>query len=456
MATNQVEQIKRQALENFSTAILQGADLGKKSSRLENLRSAMNSIIYGPTILRYMDLAAKPGNEMSTVTVESELKATAIDFLARSAIRSQKKYDEKHPGISDKEELQQAIAIHQDNVNKGDIKLVPEEFATTSGEGEAQVTFTNDELSQFDPRIPIYLAGLNYAAFTSKTMLTGKALLGSDAEGQIRSLSQWSEKTVQDSMPHLVISNLGMGEIINKITSETLEEGISQTIIDNGSGSGATLAGSILGLTKDPQRDISNTTIVGADSTIPMYNQLVDDFSKPAQERLGTGFNIKKSTNPEKEVLDPGELLLVNGDIQSTINALQLSEQQRNGITVITANYSWHRIPSPIKDQIIKTVLEKSKNIIFLVADLVKNESVVNRGYFNLRDNGLLNCGNIGLDSLFRKNGVEVMELNEKTAPSSMDKALANKIGQGTTSDSFFYVAYSGEKAKNIVTNWNK
>lgn len=456
MSVNITEQIKTRSLESFSASILQQADATKKLTRENNLRSAMETVIYGQTMLRYMDLAVKPKNEFSTVNVDSELKATAIDFLARSAIRSQKMYDEKHPGLTKRADFQSAIVTHQENVEKGDIKLIADEFRTMPGEGIAQVNFADDELSQLDPRIPIYLAGLNYAAFTSKTMLTGQVLLVSDAEGRMKSLADWSEKTVQESMPHLVISNLAMGEIVNAITARTSSEEISQTIIDNGSGTGATLAGTILGLTKDSQRDISNTKIVGIDSTIPMYKRLIDDFSGPALERLGPDFNIKRSKNPESEKLERGELLLVNGDILSTINALQLSQHQADGLTIITANYSWHRIPSIIKDQIIKTVLKKSKNVIFLVADLVQNESVVNRRYFNLRDNGLLNCGNIGLDQQFKDNGVEIMELNEKTAPSSMNQALAKKIGDGATSDSIFYVAYNGDLARNIVTNWNK
>ena len=35
-----------------------------------------------------------------------------------------------------------------------------------------------------------------------------------------------------------------------------------------------------------------------------------------------------------------------------------------------------------------------------------------------------------------------------------MDKRLAAQIGEGTTSDAIFYVAYKGEKAADLVEKW--
>jgi hypothetical protein len=35
-----------------------------------------------------------------------------------------------------------------------------------------------------------------------------------------------------------------------------------------------------------------------------------------------------------------------------------------------------------------------------------------------------------------------------------MDTNLAQRIGQGTTSDAIFYVAYRGDKAADLVENW--
>ena len=37
-----------------------------------------------------------------------------------------------------------------------------------------------------------------------------------------------------------------------------------------------------------------------------------------------------------------------------------------------------------------------------------------------------------------------------------MDRKLAKKIGEGTTSDSIFYIPYKGAKAQKLVENWSK
>ena len=446
---------KQKTSDVFKSSVLDKTNPTKIDARFETLKKAMDSIIYGPVITRFTQLASS-NDIFCPVEVTPETKAAAIDLLAKAALNSEKKYKEDHgEGIFEDPDFFKAIQEHHSNVARGDIQLVPEQFGTTAEQGKDQVSYADHQFSVEDPQIQLYLAGLNYAAFTSKTMYTGADLLGKNAD-VVRSLAEWSEKGIQEAMPHLVISNLGIGEIVSHIFSKTSKKNIPLNIIDTGSGYGATLAGIILGLTNNRDQSLANVNLTGIDTATAMYNVLVDEFSTIASQRLGQNFNLKTVTNPKKEVLDPNEFLLINGDMKQALAAINFSPQDANGLTVITANYSWHRIPSVIKDQMIKIILRKCKNPIFLVADLVENSSEVNKRYFNLRDNGLLNCGNRQLRATFKSNNMKVIDLNEQTAPLTMNNKLAKKIGQGTTSDSIFYVAYSGLVAENIVENWNK
>ena len=230
-----------------------------------------------------------------------------------------------------------------------------------------------------------------------------------------------------------------------------------------GSGSGATLGGITLGLDKAMRAgavlDPRSTSIVGIECTRPMFEQL-EDFGFEALRRLNeVSRGVLPSQpvsieTPEWQYLSPGQLTLVYSGTAKAVQALEFAPENTDGLTVVTANYSWHRIPTVVKDSLVKTILGKSKNTVFIIADLVQNASVVNRRYFNFRDNGLLNCGNVNLDFVLDTNRVEHIELNETTAPAAMDPNLARKIGQGTTSDSIFRIGYKGDLAKSLVQAW--
>lgn len=71
-------------------------------------------------------------------------------------------------------------------------------------------------------------------------MLTGTTLL----EGEAPSLQEWTERGTQKSMPHLVLSNLAMGGIAGALRKNPDVKHLS--IVDTGSGTGTTVAGSFL------------------------------------------------------------------------------------------------------------------------------------------------------------------------------------------------------------------
>lgn len=431
------------------------------SSQQELLKRAAGSVIYGPTVERYivasMD-ARHPAETLSPGEIDSETVDQALRFLAASALRTEEEYDRRHPGVLQSASFHTAIREHQDHVDRGDIALIPEEFAMTPEEGQHQVDFADQQLARLGSRAQTYLAGLNYAAFTPSTMQTGLELL----EGRNRTdLAAWSEKGIQDSMPHLAISNIAIGELVADIYGQTTHRNIPLQIIDNGSGSGATLAGIVLGLEKGIQSNGSvkpdQIGLTGIECTAPMFGQL-QAFAEAAGRRLYYGSNglmemqTRMLTEPEAESIQPGELTVVFDDIAHATDTLMPSTE--NGLTVVTANYAWHRIPTEVKDKIVKVTTQRNENVIFLIADLVQNASEVNRRYFNFRDNGLLNPGNRHLLEIFAGNGLSFFELDEKRAPRSMDPRLARQIGQGVTSDSIFTAAYRGNLAREIVERW--
>ncbi len=143
---------------------------------------------------------------------------------------------------------------------------------------------------------------------------------------------------------------------------------------------------------------------------------------------------------------------VVLGDILTEIKKMPRQE----GIGIITANYVWHRLPSEYKKSLIEVISEKWDDVIVLVGDLEKNESFVNRHYFDLGINGPLNAGNIGLKDEFARQGFKIRDLNNGFYSPSTESWLAQKIGEGTTSDSLFYIAGKGDKADMVLKDWNQ
>lgn len=418
------------------------------------LRDAIDLTIYGGLVQGYAKAAIDLKTSVirqSAVSPSSDEVATAMNFFAEAAIRSEVAYSATRPGVLKSPDFSGAIKQLNADVANGVIRLVPERFGMNSSEGENQVVFANSALNQIGQRVQLLLAGLNYATFTGKTMLTGAALLDPETP---RDLSGWTEKQLQESMPHLVLSNLAIGQLISAFLRRANKDD-NFSIVDTGSGTGTTLAGSILGIENavNDGAEFSGLNMVGIEGGRNFFDEL-EAFSPTAQSRIPDGFISEVETDTymfKGYKLRLGNLNLIYGDILDTLKKLDFREVTRNGVVIVTANYVWHRLPSFVKQAIIDEISSKAPDSIFLVADLVKNGSEVNRRYFNFRDNGLLNCGNIGLDEQFKSSGFKLFELNAETAPSSMDIQLAEQIGRGTTSDSIFYVAYKGPKAAELV-----
>ena len=88
---------------------------------------------------------------------------------------------------------------------------------------------------------------------------------------------------------------------------------------------------------------------------------------------------------------------------------------------------------------------------IVLLADLRANQSDVNERYFNFGNNGPLNCGNLGIEELFRSRGYTVSKLGDTSLNSVIDPRLNTTMIQEGKNDGFFWVAHRGEKAEKLI-----
>jgi len=448
----------KELLQQYTDEVLSGIDDRRHRQDCEKaVQKASETVIYGDPVKQYVKAALKVVNDgqvESAVEPDTVEVANGIDFLSKAAVRTEIEYGENRPDVLNAPKFRQEIQDLQVNVASGVIDLVSEQYGMTTQEGRNQVEFADTAFSSLGQRSQLLMAGLNYATFTGKTMLTGNTLLSNE---QDLDLTGWTEKQMQEAMPHLVLSNMAIGQIVSALLQQGKADELV-SIVDTGSGTGCTLAGSVLGIrdAMDAGANTNRLSITSLEGGRKFFDEELMPFSDVAVDRL-SDLDLHKRVLKQPKIgyhVNQGQFNFIYGDILETLKQLKFSKEVQEGVVVITANYVWHRLPRVVKDAMIKEISKQAPNAIFLVADLVQNASVVNKRYFNFRDNGLLNCGNVGLDDVFRFNGYRLFELNEGTAPMTMDKRLASQIGQGTTSDAIFYVAYKGEKAADLVEKW--
>lgn len=445
-----------EGLEAYVKRVLTPSVHGKRRrSDSRNLaQKGLGSVMYGKTVERYLAAAArlmepdyqgrlKFGSEQH----QARLIMAGIRFLCEAALGTEQRYRRFHPGFIDGDGFRDSISLLEDDVRQGIIIKIPPQFWMTPYEGEHQVRTADAAFSRIGPTVQWLMAILNYRTFTGKTMLAGTARLQQGlSEGlDLTKLDEQDPDHAQ--MPHLQLSNRAMRELVKAIFERTTAyEPIS--LIDLGSGTGGTLAEIILGLCEatEAQKD-EGTRIVRIHG--------IEGTPEFAEELQGKFFGLAKGLLAQHDrSLDVRQFEIHEGNIPVALQELGLEVSGQKGITVVTANYVFHRLATPVKARILKYLADHCENIIFLIADLEKNASEVNRGDFNFRDNGLLNTGNVGLKYLLGRTGFMMFDLDQFTAPRAMNSALAKKIGEGTTSDAFFYVAYKGPEAERIADEW--
>lgn len=421
------EQSQKSILEKYQQAVEHSkipVDQEKIKNHIEKIRESLLGIVYGPYQAYFL-------TEATESLKHGENPKNVFDAIRAATMlfgRSGRDYEKNIPNLGgiDWETLQSKVMAGIIDVN-----FLPDNAIAPEGFGTRQVRNANRVFNASPSRAQLLLAQWNYNLFNNSTMLEGSRLLGQEGVG---SLVQWTEQSEQESMPHLTLSNMAIGSSVSDILSSNELQNQKVTIVDTGSGTGATLAAVTLGI--EQVKNMNNSiALKGIEACQALFEKLQSDFLPLLEQR---------TSNVEAEI--------VLGDILSEMEELPKQE----GFAIITANYVWHWLPSQYKQQLIKIISEKWENVIFLIGDLEKNESLVNRRYFDVAINGPLNTGNIGLQDLFLKNDYGINNLNVHFHSPSTADWLAKRIGQGTTADSLFYIAGKGEIAERILQTWRQ
>lgn len=85
--------------------------------------------------------------------------------------------------------------------------------------------------------------------------------------------------------------------------------------------------------------------------------------------------------------------------------------------------------------------------MVTVLADTGSNTSALNRGDINLKANGPMNCGNLGLEGVLREHGLTPVDLYA-VSPAGLDDGIRNEVLGMSTDDIMFCVAARGQRAK--------
>lgn len=324
----------------------------------------------------------------------------------------------------------------------GVIHMLPAQYAMTESEGRQQVELANRQLSNVPAEVGNVLAAANYSLyFSAHTMANGEDLLRTGIDDVV-------ESEEQEKMPHLTRTNLAIGQLLAHIGSQM--EG-RLTVIDSGAGTGATLSAGISALNEG--FEYPETSILAIEPNPDFFAELQDLANRIIPRIRAINHNYRLLTL-EGGALDAGTntLALANTSLEQAVKNLVVPQpSDKNDLTVVTANYVWHRLPAPVKSQVISEISQRSTNSMFLIADLMQNGSEVNRRYFNFGNNGPLNCGNLDLKHIFHGQGYEVRKLGHDFTPSTVHPKLVEKISQEADNDGHLWVACKGSEAERLV-----
>ncbi len=283
-----------------------------------------------------------------------------------------------------KEKFRDEIRELQNNVLKtGKIEGVSEEFGMSLAESAAQCLRANSAFT-LRPDLEKLLSDWNYSFFTGRTMATAEDMLTVELT-----------RFYTPGMAHLSASNAAIGFATRSYILNLVSCGETAfTISDFGSGSGATLAGIILGLSEADkllEKEIE-VLINSVEACHAFYEALEKELVPGIMHKTKDLRNIRVAMNLEY------------GDVQKNITALTVS-----GVQIYTLNYLLHRLSDASKEAILgKIGARAGKDAVIFVGDMGRNSSEMpNRRYFNLAINGPLNPGNDPklLEGLMRQNG---------------------------------------------------
>ncbi len=345
----------------------------------------------------------------------------------------------------------QALVDHQTNVLSGKIVLVPNEARVPDEESIRQVKTANDFLARQPHAIQAELAAINYGAFfRPQTMAGATRTLDRQAIDELLETAS----TSHEAMPHLSVSNWAIGQTVAGVYENLSksEQPKKLRIVDIGSGHGAT----IVAITNSIHNigDVNSRpelAITALEPTPEFFEELVN-FAKNSDTVSSLGLkSINQETNSGAPISEFGSLTMVHGDAASELLNSDIGNWENNNeITIITGNYSWHRLGTGKKAELMK-LFSKLPNVIFLIGDLENNTSDINERYFNDAVNGPLNPGNLFLNEQFSKWGYFMIDI-AKQRPRAMDPRIARRLTHDHKyNDGHFYIARWGKDTYDVL-----
>jgi hypothetical protein len=402
------------------------------------LEKGAGSRVYGPFVER---MALHAVTKIESGALDPQPAVKALEIASALYLSSDKRYSQNPHAIRG-----DALKRHQANVLGGDIVLVPKEAATAPEEGIAQVVFANDMLRAVNSKVEAALSDINYGSLFRMQTMAGatRTLDRREIDDLLESMS-----TSQEAMPHLSVSNWAIGQTVAGIYEYLGRSQVGRLrIIDIGSGHGATTAAEtnsivhVDGIDRRPE-----IAITALETTTEFYKELATFAENDHAASALDLERVRLNKGSDESISTFGTLTTVNDDAVEVMKKADMSEwADENDITVVTANYSFHRLPQSSKDAILER-FSHLPNVVFIVGDLAQNTSVINRRYFNLAANGPLNPGNRNLTKRFGKFGYDLVDL-EKQKPMSLDQRLAKRLSDDhRNNDGHLWIAYKGAVA---------
>lgn len=406
------------------------------------LITAVNDEIYGPVVASNLEHLRL--NESAEVANEA---AVALSSLVR---RSSAQYWANSPGTRNKvedvsdltPEFQAEISALQTHAAHGDAPyLLAEQYAMTLAEGREQVIAADEVLGRTSPNAVQALSDANYSLYFSSNVMATAADIP-DA-----TLEEVVEAEGVEKMPHLTRTNLAIGQIVGQIAQSTRG---NLTVVDIGSGTGATLA-SIFGALNGSHA-FEKTNIVAVEPNRDFTRSLHSFAVKAGMQarEANPTYGISYSSQSDLVIAQP-ELQVVRKPISDVNLSGEVFPQGNDDVAVITANYSLHRLTSQATASLAETLGESAPNVICLFADLMANGSVINRRHFNFGNNGPLNCGNLELQKALEAAGFVVRKVGESETPKAIHPELATKIADEAANDGHMWIAYKGTEAERLI-----
>lgn len=344
-------------------------------------------------------------------------------------------------------------AKHVARVRAGKIALLPPTFWMTPWRGRLQAERANRALDVATTGVEHVLAALNYELYFRPETMAGAA----------RTLARSPEIVATskelEAMPHLSVANWTLGQTVQHVFEGMARQPKGKLeVVDMCSGTGATLAAitnrlsiaSGQGYSLGPDR----LAILGFEATPAFFEQLGADFLPNAQDQLQTLGITERTLVPAEEfdhTAQPGEMTLVEGDVVKEVEKVDFSGLSAEDMVVATANYGFHRLSARRKSAVIKN-LATAPNSVICIGDLRQNGSAVNRGYFNLANNGPLNAGNINLETHMQRHGYRTYTIGvEGFDPAFIEPALRARLASELENDGFVTIAVKGQKAFDLI-----